>query len=79
MSPKYNWTIKGLRGKASVSAEYFEILFYPQENHIPVPNHIIIARENLPEGTDPEGFIETEDFVELNGQPSLMLILCFPA
>lgn len=36
-------------------------------NQIPVPNHIIVERDNLPEGQDPEGFIEEEDFVELNG------------
>ena len=36
-------------------------------NQIPVPNHIIVERDSLPEGQDPEGFIEEEDFVELNG------------
>lgn len=37
-------------------------------NQIPVPTHIIVERDNLPEGQqDPEGFIEEEDFVELNG------------
>lgn len=38
------------------------------DSGIPVPQHIIIDRENLPEGqADPEGFIETEDYVELHG------------
>jgi inositol hexakisphosphate/diphosphoinositol-pentakisphosphate kinase len=38
------------------------------ESGIPVPQHIIVDRENLPEGqTDPPGFVETEDYVELNG------------
>lgn len=39
-----------------------------QDNGIPVPHHIIVDREGLPPGTtDPPGFIEEEDFVELNG------------
>lgn len=38
------------------------------EAGIPVPQHIIIDRDGLPEGQeDPEGFVEGEDFVELNG------------
>ena len=41
-----------------------------QASGIPVPHHIVVRRENLPEGQqDPEGFIETEDYVELNGEP----------
>lgn len=40
-----------------------------QASGIPVPNHIIVNREKLPAGQeDPEGFIETEDYVELNGE-----------
>lgn len=40
-----------------------------QRSGIPVPLHIIVDRDNLPEGqADPTGFIETEDYVELNGQ-----------
>lgn len=42
---------------------------YLQESGIPVPNHICVNRDNLPEGQDPEGFIETEDYVEVNGEP----------
>ncbi|KAG2442512.1 hypothetical protein HXX76_002598 [Chlamydomonas incerta] len=39
------------------------------EKNIPVPTHIIVEREGLPEGvTDPPGFVEDEDYVELNGQ-----------
>ncbi|GIL72959.1 hypothetical protein Vretimale_4607 [Volvox reticuliferus] len=39
------------------------------ERSIPVPTHIIVERDNLPEGvTDPPGFLEDEDYVELNGQ-----------
>lgn len=35
---------------------------------IPVPTHIIVDREDLSQGqTDPEGFVETEDFVEFGG------------
>ncbi|EFN57696.1 hypothetical protein CHLNCDRAFT_57228 [Chlorella variabilis] len=38
------------------------------DSGIPVPQHIIVDRENLPQGqTDPEGFMETEDYVELKG------------
>ncbi|EFJ51971.1 hypothetical protein VOLCADRAFT_56293 [Volvox carteri f. nagariensis] len=39
------------------------------ERSIPVPTHIIVERDHLPEGTtDPPGFVEDEDYVELNGQ-----------
>lgn len=39
-----------------------------QESGIPVPHHIIVDRDNIPEGkSDPDGFVETEDYVELNG------------
>ncbi|KXZ56516.1 hypothetical protein GPECTOR_1g463 [Gonium pectorale] len=39
------------------------------EKNIPVPTHIIVERSGLPEGvTDPPGFMEDEDYVELNGQ-----------
>ena len=38
------------------------------EAGIPVPKHIIIDRDGLPEGReDPDGFVEGEDFVELDG------------
>lgn len=38
------------------------------EAGIPVPHHIIVDREGLPQGrSDPEGFTEGEDFVELDG------------
>ncbi|KAG2489657.1 hypothetical protein HYH03_011935 [Edaphochlamys debaryana] len=39
------------------------------EKNIPVPTHIIVEREGLSSGfTDPPGFVEDEDYVELNGQ-----------
>jgi inositol hexakisphosphate/diphosphoinositol-pentakisphosphate kinase len=38
------------------------------EHGIPVPKHIIIDRDTLPPGVeDPPGFIEHEDYVELDG------------
>jgi hypothetical protein len=38
------------------------------ESGIPCPYHIIVDRDHLAEGeTDPAGFIEHEDYVELNG------------
>ncbi|KAI3438574.1 hypothetical protein D9Q98_001000 [Chlorella vulgaris] len=38
------------------------------DSGIPVPQHIIVDRDNLPAGqTDPEGFVEHEDYVELKG------------
>ena len=43
-----------------------------QESGIPVPHHICVNREGLPEGGDPPGFIETEDYVELDGARSLL-------
>lgn len=39
-----------------------------QESGIPVPHHIIVDRDGLAEGQDPEGFGETEDYVELHGE-----------
>ena len=33
-----------------------------------MPKHIIINREGLPEGTDPPGFEESEDYVALGGE-----------
>eukprot|EP00884_Botryococcus_braunii_P003822 jgi/Botrbrau1/13440/Bobra.0082s0044.1 len=39
-----------------------------QDNGILTPAHIIVSRDNLPPGQlDPEGFVETEDYVEMNG------------
>ncbi|CAK0787238.1 hypothetical protein CVIRNUC_010454 [Coccomyxa viridis] len=38
-----------------------------KESGIPVPNHICVNRDDLPEGQDPEGFVETEDYVEVDG------------
>ncbi|KAK9865899.1 hypothetical protein WJX84_000442 [Apatococcus fuscideae] len=37
------------------------------ESGIPVPTHIIIDRDGLAENENPEGFIETEDYVEFQG------------
>ena len=46
-----------------------------QSSGIPVPNHIVVDRDKLPEGQDdPEGFMETEDYVELDGS---FIILSF--
>ena len=40
-----------------------------QKSGIPVPLHIIVDRDSLAgDQKDPEGFIETEDYVELNGE-----------
>ena len=38
-----------------------------QETGIPLPKHIIVNREGLPEGSDPAGFEESEDYVALGG------------
>ncbi|GAB4823839.1 hypothetical protein N2152v2_010885 [Parachlorella kessleri] len=38
-----------------------------KESNIPVPHHIIVDRSGLPPGADLEGFVETEDYVELGG------------
>lgn len=35
---------------------------------IGVPTHIVVNRDGLPPGEDPPGFIETEDYVELDGR-----------
>jgi len=38
------------------------------DNSIPVPTHIIVSRDELAEGlTDPPGFVEDHDYVEMNG------------
>lgn len=35
---------------------------------IPVPTHVIVDRDNLPDGVaDPPGFVEHEDYVEMDG------------
>lgn len=39
-----------------------------QKSGIPVPLHIIVDRDSLTGNEkDPAGFVETEDYVELNG------------
>ena len=39
-----------------------------QKSGIPVPLHIIVDRDSLSgDEKDPAGFVETEDYVELNG------------
>ena len=37
-----------------------------QDNHIPVPSHIIVSRDDLDAG-DPPGFVENHDWVEMHG------------
>eukprot|EP00667_Euglena_gracilis_P000680 EG_transcript_680 len=37
------------------------------KNGVQVPKHIIVNRDTLMQGQDPEGFIERENYVELNG------------
>lgn len=39
-----------------------------KEVGIPVPKHIIVDRDGIPPGEDVPGFIEEEDYVELDGQ-----------
>ena len=39
-----------------------------QESGIPMPHHIAVNRDGLEPGQDPPGFVETEDYVELNGE-----------
>ena len=34
---------------------------------IPVPTHVVIDRDGLAAGADPDGFVETEDYVEVRG------------
>lgn len=39
-----------------------------QDNSIPVPRHVVVSRDELPPGAaDPPGFVEDEDYVEMNG------------
>ncbi|KIY96139.1 inositolhexakisphosphate/diphosphoinositol-pentakisphosphatekinase, partial [Monoraphidium neglectum] len=39
-----------------------------QDSSIPVPTHIVVSRDRLPPGeADPPGFLEGEDYVELDG------------
>ena len=38
------------------------------QHGIPTAAHIIIDRDGLEPGQDPEGFVEDEDFVEMHGQ-----------
>ena len=46
-----------------------ERFFILQESGIPVPKHIVVSREGVPEGEDPSGFEESEDYVSMNGAP----------
>ncbi|KAI8468420.1 MAG: hypothetical protein J3K34DRAFT_369603 [Monoraphidium minutum] len=40
----------------------------PQDSSIPMPTHIVVSRDRLPPGeADPPGFVEAEDYVELDG------------
>ena len=49
------------------------MLFFPQKSGIPVPLHIIVDRDSLSgDQKDPEGFVETEDYVELNGMSDFL-------
>ena len=47
-----------------------------QESGIPVPNHICVNRDDLAEGQDPEGFVETEDYVEVDGERWWLNVCC---
>ncbi|KDD77059.1 hypothetical protein H632_c30p4, partial [Helicosporidium sp. ATCC 50920] len=38
------------------------------ESGIPVPPHIVVDRDGLAPGEDPPGFVEGEDYVEVDGQ-----------
>lgn len=37
------------------------------ENNVPIPNHIVVSRtpEQVEQGLDPEGFVETADYVAI--------------
>ena len=37
------------------------------QEDIPIPRHIVVDRDHLQPGEDPEGFEETEDYVMLGG------------
>lgn len=48
-----------------------------QKSGIPVPLHIIVDRDSLKgDEKDPAGFVETEDFVELNGMARYANVSC---
>jgi len=38
-----------------------------KDAEIPLPFHIIVCRDDLPPGEDPDGFVEEADYVEMNG------------
>lgn len=51
----------------SSDGQFFAFL-HLQKSGIPVPLHIIVDRDSLSgDDKDPAGFVETEDYVELNG------------
>jgi len=51
--------------------EFESLIVDLQKSGIPVPLHIIVDRDALSGNEkDPSGFIETEDYVELNGTVS---------
>ena len=50
------------------ATHHIQLYYIPlQESGIPVPKHIIVSRERVPEGEDPPGFEDTEDYVSMNG------------
>eukprot|EP00996_Jenningsia_fusiforme_P006434 NODE_77_length_3467_cov_41.352838_g69_i0.p1 GENE.NODE_77_length_3467_cov_41.352838_g69_i0~~NODE_77_length_3467_cov_41.352838_g69_i0.p1 ORF type:complete len:1052 (+),score=181.10 NODE_77_length_3467_cov_41.352838_g69_i0:103-3258(+) len=44
-----------------------QVYEFLREAGIPVPKHIIVSRDGLAPGEDPPGFVEGEEFVELDG------------
>lgn len=54
------------------STHFQRARLFVQSSGIPVPHHIVVDRDNLPENQDdPTGFVETEDYVELDGGRSM--------
>lgn len=58
-------------------AHAIRISGHMQKSGIPVPLHIIVDRDSLKgDEKDPAGFVETEDFVELNGMARYANVSC---
>ncbi|GIQ87592.1 hypothetical protein KIPB_009661, partial [Kipferlia bialata] len=64
------YLINGLEEYTSLLIDRKSVLRVLDENQIPCPPHIIIERTQDAEGEwiDPPGFVEGEDFVELDGK-----------
>ena len=55
-------------GRSAAADAYPPRPLAAQDSSIPVPPHIVVSRDRLPPGAaEPPGFVEGEDYVEMDG------------